>query len=118
MGNDIEIPTCKIPVTLTEVAATKALEAMQEESLQGYGLRIAVVGGGCSGLQYLLDFSNQTNEFDHIETQYGIDVYVDSFSAVHLMGTVLDYIEDANGAGFKFENPNMIRTCGGCSSAH
>lgn len=94
-------------------------QAMAEEaSEQGPvdGLRIGVVGGGCSGLQYLLDFTPGLTEDDWTSEQDGVQVLIDPFSAAHLAGTTIDYVDGLNGTGFKFDNPNVIRACG-CGSS-
>jgi iron-sulfur cluster assembly protein len=103
------------PVQLTERAATMVLAAMREEGLSGHGLRVGVMGGGCSGLQYLLDFAAAPLEDDRVAEQFGVRLFVDPYSANHLQGTVIDYVDDAHGAGFHFANPNVSHGCA-CSS--
>ena len=104
------------PVTLTTEAAEMVQRAMKEEGLEGQGLRVGVVGGGCSGLQYLLDFAEGPAEDDLVAEQHGVRLFVDPYSAGHLAGTTLEFVDGPEGAGFKFENPNMIKACG-CGSA-
>jgi iron-sulfur cluster assembly protein len=99
-------------LTLTEAAATKVKELMARDQREGYGLRLKVVGGGCSGLQYQLMFDNQVDEWDEDEDQKGVRVLVDSKSAVYLVGTTVDFVDDLSGAGFKIDNPNASNTCG------
>jgi iron-sulfur cluster insertion protein len=99
-------------LTITEAAATKVRELMSRDDREGYGLRLKVVGGGCSGLQYQLMFDNQVGDLDEDEEQRGVRVIVDPKSAVYLIGTTVDYVDDLNGAGFKIENPNATATCG------
>ncbi len=105
-----------VPVNLTEKAAEMVTHAMQEEELESHGLRVGVIGGGCSGLQYLLDFTKAPSDEDFVSEQHNIAVYIDPFSAAHLSGTVIDYVDGLQGAGFKFENPNIQRSCG-CGSS-
>ena len=109
-------PLLPMPVSLTEDAATMVKDAMKQEDLDGYGLRVGVTGGGCSGLQYLLDFTKDSNQLDFVAVQHGLSVYIDPFSAAHLRGTVVDYVDAIAGTGFKFENPNIVRSCG-CGSS-
>lgn len=108
------------PVTLTALAAGKILEALKLEGEQSgkvfLGVRVSVVGGGCSGFQYGLDFVEELDEDDIVHEQHGAKVYCDRFSASYLAGTSLDYLETLQGAGFKFDNPNARRTCG-CGSS-
>ncbi len=79
-------------------------------------LRVAVVGGGCSGFQYHMAFENQTNETDELLDFDGLKVAVDQMSSMYLDGVEIDYIETLEGAGFKFNNPNVKSTCG-CGSS-
>jgi len=111
-----DVPLLPMPVSITENAAKMVSEAIEQEELVGYGLRIGVTGGGCSGLQYLLDFSKKPNDMDFVANQHGIEVFIDPFSAAHLNGTVVDYVDAIGGTGFKFENPNIVRACG-CGSS-
>lgn len=104
------------PVSLTERAAEMVKKAMNQEQMADHALRIGVLGGGCSGLQYLLDFSEKPTAMDFVVEQHGVTIFVDGFSAGHLSGTVIDYVDSIQGSGFKFENPNIQRTCG-CGSS-
>jgi iron-sulfur cluster assembly accessory protein len=104
------------PISLTEKAAEMVREARKQEGLEGHGLRVGVIGGGCSGLQYLLDFAKEANDDDFVIEAHGVTVFVDPFSAGHLAGTVIDYVDGLQGSGFKFNNPNIQRSCG-CGSS-
>ncbi|MEW5851257.1 MAG: iron-sulfur cluster assembly accessory protein [Myxococcota bacterium] len=108
------------PLLLTARAAEKILEAIKlegEQTGKSYvGVRVSVVGGGCSGFQYGLDFVEAPEDDDLLSEQHSAKLYCDRFSAGYLTGTRLDYIETLQGAGFKFENPNAKRTCG-CGSS-
>jgi len=108
----------KMPVQLTERAAEQIAKVMLEEGMNAIdnGVRVGVKGGGCSGLQYNMEFVDGPNEMDFGEEQHGVNVIVDPFSAAHLEGTIVDYIETLLDAGFKFENPHAVRTCG-CGSS-
>ncbi len=99
-------------VNLTEMAAEKVQQLMERDGREGYGLRIKVVGGGCSGLQYQLMFDNQGADLDQESHQFGVRVSIDSKSAVYLAGAQVDYVDDLNGSGFRIENPNATSTCG------
>ncbi len=76
-----------------------------------YGLRVSVIGGGCSGLSYKLDFENQEQAGDHIIEDQGVKIYVNMKSLLYLVGTELDYTGGIKGEGFHFANPNASRTC-------
>jgi len=103
-------------VTLTAAAAAMAQAAMQREGLKDHALRVAVVGGGCSGFQYSLSFDHQARPDDTVFEQHGVRVFVDATSLQYVRGTVIDYVHGLHGAGFKFVNPNANRTCG-CGSS-
>ncbi len=80
------------------------------------GLRIGVVGGGCSGFQYSMSFENQAGMMDKVYDFDGLKVFVDATSLMYLNGCVVDYVETLEAAGFKFENPTVKSTCG-CGSS-
>jgi iron-sulfur cluster assembly accessory protein len=98
-------------ITLTPgaIAKVKSILAGQKEDT---GLRISVVGGGCSGFQYQMTLDNEQNSDDKIIDMEGLKLLVDTSSLVYLNGTIVDYIEGANGSGFKFDNPNAKTSCG------
>lgn len=103
-------------MNLTSAAAIKVKEMAEKQSLQGYGLRIMVVGGGCSGFSYDMDFENEEKPGDEIFEVDGLKVYVDPMSLQYLDGTKVDYVESFQFSGFHFENPNAKNTCG-CGSS-
>jgi iron-sulfur cluster assembly accessory protein len=103
-------------LSLTEVAASKVKEIMSQQNPAPTGLRVAVVGGGCSGFSYHMAFDNQENPSDNVYEYEGVKVFVDQMSEMYLDGVQIDYIETLEGAGFKFNNPNVKSTCG-CGSS-
>ena len=103
-------------INLTPVASTKVKEIMNMQTPVPVALRVAVVGGGCSGFQYHMAFENQTTDADQIFEFDGLKVAVDQMSSMYLEGIEIDYIETIEGAGFKFNNPNVKSTCG-CGSS-
>jgi iron-sulfur cluster assembly accessory protein len=100
------------PIVLTQKAVEMVRTAMEQEGLQGHGIRVGVVGGGCSGFQYSMDFEKQAGDGDLTFEQDGIRLYVDPMSSMYLQGVTIDYVQGLQGAGFKFENPNARTTCG------
>jgi len=104
------------PVTLTTTASSKVKEIMGQQNPVPTGLRIGVVGGGCSGFSYSMSFENTPGVMDKVYDFDGLKVYVDATSAMYLNGCVVDYVETLEAAGFKFENPNVKSTCG-CGSS-
>jgi len=103
-------------VQLTEVAAGKVKEIMSQQSPAPSVLRVAVVGGGCSGFSYHMAFDNSENPSDNVYEFEGVKLVVDQMSEMYLDGVQIDYIETLEGAGFKFNNPNVKSTCG-CGSS-
>ena len=103
-------------LNLTEKAVEMVKDAMQREGLAGYGIRIGVMGGGCSGFQYSMDFENAPKDGDITLEQDGLKLFVDAMSSMYLQGVTVDYVVGLQGAGFKFNNPNAKSTCG-CGSS-
>lgn len=106
------VATDEQPILFTDSAVEAALNAIKEEGQEGDGLRVSVVGGGCSGLTYNLDFEKESRMGDLVLEFGGLSVFLDTVSAGHLSGTIIDFVAGLNGTGFKFENPNAVRTCG------
>lgn len=101
---------------LTPKAVEKVKEILAQQDPHPLGLRISVVGGGCSGFSYQMNFETQTNGIDKAFDFEGLKVYVDHASLMYLKGTRIDFVESLEGSGFKFENPNVKSTCG-CGSS-
>ena len=105
------------PIRLTDRAAAMVKETIEREALVGHGLRVAVVGGGCSGFQYSLDLDKDERPGDQIYEVKGVRCFVDPMSSMYLMGVEVDYVEGQFGqSGFSFKNPNAKHTCG-CGSS-
>ena len=100
------------PITLTAKAVEMVKDAIQREGLAGWGIRVGVVGGGCSGFQYSMDFEQEPKDGDMTFEQDGVRLYVDPMSSMYLQGVTVDYVVGLQGAGFKFTNPNARNTCG------
>jgi iron-sulfur cluster insertion protein len=108
----IELPG----VNLTPKALEAVRKMIAKEGLgSDQGLRISVVGGGCSGFQYSLGFDGR-KEGDILTVLDGVNVFVDEISLPYIAGTTLDYVEGLHNAGFRFDNPRASRTCG-CGSS-
>lgn len=106
----------KPPLVLTAPAIAKVREIMATQDPLPAGLRIGVVGGGCSGFQYSMAFENQPGMMDKVFSFDDLKVYVDATSLMYLNGCIVDYVETLEAAGFKFENPQVKSTCG-CGSS-
>lgn len=108
--------TDKNGISLTDKAIAKVKEIREAEGLGEQGLRVRVIGGGCSGFSYDLFFEDEVSDVDQTFESGGIKLYVDMMSFQYLEGVEIDYVEGLHGAGFKFLNPNAKSTCG-CGSS-
>ncbi len=100
-------------IEVTEMAAERIRDLLEKEGkVQSHGLRLKVVGGGCSGLRYELAFDDEVGEEDTELDQGGIRVIVDEKSALYLVGTTLDFVDTLQESGFKMLNPNAKNACG------
>ena len=103
-------------ITLTESAATKLADLLKAQAKPEEGLRVRVVGGGCSGLSYQFEFDQPQAADQVFEGAHGAKVFVDPKSYLYLAGTEIDYIDGLQGAGFSLKNPNAKGGCG-CGSS-
>jgi iron-sulfur cluster assembly protein len=100
-------------VTVSDIARDKIFDLRDKEGkTESFGVRVAVEGGGCSGLMYNLAFDAEQQPTDHTFEDKGVKIFVDKKSLLYLLGTELDYSDGLNGKGFHFKNPNATRTCG------
>lgn len=104
-------------ITLTDRAASELKTLIQENGKEGAALRVWVAGGGCSGLQYGMALDDAAPDGDdNVLEDRGVEIYVDPMSLRYMTGSVVDYVDDALGGGFKIENPNATKSCG-CGSS-
>ncbi len=103
-------------VQLSQGAVSKVKEILQTQDPKPAGLRISVVGGGCSGFSYSMAFENTPQRMDKTYSYDGLKVFVDQASLLYLDGVEVDYVDSIEGSGFKFNNPNVKSTCG-CGSS-
>jgi iron-sulfur cluster assembly protein len=100
-------------IFVSEKAKEKVGSLKQQATIGAdYFLRVSVVGGGCSGLSYKLDFDNEDKPTDQVFEDNGVKVVTDMKSLLYLFNTTLDFSDGLNGKGFYFNNPNATRTCG------
>lgn len=106
--------TTENAIYVSDKARERVKQLMSESghNPETYFIRVGVVGGGCSGLSYKLDFDNQLKPADQIFENNGVKVVTDLKSFLYLVNTTLEYSEGLNGKGFYFNNPNASRTCG------
>lgn len=99
-------------IFISEKAKKRALELREEEHMEeDYFLRVSVVGGGCSGLSYKMNFDNNSTPEDQVFEDKGMKLVTDLKSLLYLYDTTLDFSDGLNGKGFYFSNPNASRTC-------
>lgn len=98
-------------IEITEKALLQMAKICENEGSSEKGVRLAVIGGGCSGLSYKIEFSD-IREKDNIFEHNGVKVLIDPKSSIYLKGVVLDFQDGLNGKGFVFSNPNATNTCG------
>ena len=103
-------------VQLTETAVGKVKEILSTQEPKPAGLRISVVGGGCSGFSYSMAFENTPGLLDKTYKYDELKVFIDQASLLYLDGVEVDFVETLEGSGFKFNNPNVKSTCG-CGSS-
>lgn len=111
MSTETLSPAPKALISATDGAIRELKRLMEKESSDVDGVRLAVKGGGCSGLSYVLEFGRQ-RDGDNVIEQDGIRFLMDRKSSIYLKGIVLDYKEGLNSKGFVFQNPNATSTCG------
>ena len=102
-----------LTISVTEAAAKKVRHFAEKQGLgEEFGIKVAVKGGGCSGLMYTLSIEKEATPEDKVIMDQGIQIFVPKRSYVFLAGTVLDFSDGLNGKGFVFANPNAKSTCG------
>jgi len=99
-------------ITISEQAKKKVAQLMQDAKYDDrYFIRVSVVGGGCRGLSYKMDFDSKLQQNEQIFEDKGVKIICDRKSILYLFGTELDFSDGLNGKGFQFHNPNATRTC-------
>jgi iron-sulfur cluster assembly protein len=99
-------------IALTKRAADKYRQILAEEGKEGWGLRFGDKAAGCSGFEYVLDYSEKAKADDQVFTSYGIEIHINRQMVARLMGSEIDYVDGLNGSGFKVSNPNVKGSCG------
>lgn len=104
-------------ITITDIAAQKYKEILAQQGKTGWGLRFGEKAAGCSGFEFFLDFSEKPKAGDLLLESNGIEIHIQHQSAERLLGSVIDYVDGLQGAGFKISNPNVKSSCG-CGNSH
>ena len=102
----------QLDLEISETAATQIKHMLETKNLSGYGLRMGVKGGGCSGLTYDLNLETETRPGDKRAEINGVRVFIDFKSYLYLRGTILEFSTDPLNGGFSFRNPTAKKTCG------
>ena len=107
--------TLENAIHVSDKAKIKVQELLKEAGVSAdpsYFLRVSVVGGGCSGLSYKMDFDNESKPTDQVFEDNGMKIVTDMKSLLYLVNTTLEFSDGLNGKGFYFNNPNASRSCG------
>lgn len=107
--------TSVFPMSIEEEAVRHLLQLALEENMEPK-LRVAILGGGCSGFQYSFQFDEESLEDDLTQKFGDVELVIDPISAMYLQGAVLNYVEDLQGSRFEMKNPLATHTCG-CGSS-
>jgi len=108
----LEEKTDPTTITLTKRAAEKYRAILTEDGREGWGLRFADRAAGCSGFEYVLDYSQKASPSDRIFHSEGLEIHVEEAIVSRLIGSEIDYVDGLNGSGFKISNPNVRSACG------
>ncbi len=98
-------------IVITKRAADKYRSVLQTEGKDNWGIRLGDKPGGCSGFEYILDFSEKALEGDKVFICESLEIHVHEKVLSRMLGSVIDYIDGLNGAGFKVTNPNVTSSC-------
>ena len=109
--------TDRSTISITARAAKKYLDILQEDGKPGWGIRFEERMAGCSGFEYVLDFSEKAEENDEVFVSNGIEIHVENNMVPRLLGSEIDYVHGLQGPGLKISNPNASSSCG-CGSSH
>lgn len=113
----LEEPINADTISITSRGAAKFLEISAEENKQGWGMRFSEEMAGCSGFEYVLDFSEKSDQDDAVFVSSGIEIHVKKAILPRLLGSEIDFVDGLRGSGFKISNPNVSSSCG-CGSSH
>ncbi len=98
-------------ISMTKRAAEKFRQILKEEGKESWGLRFGDKAAGCSGFEYVLDYSEKAEPDDQIFPSHGVDIHVNKVDVSRLLGSEIDFVDGLNGSGFKISNPNVKGSC-------
>ena len=99
-------------ISLSENAAERIKEIMSVAEKNSIGVRVGVKSGGCAGMSYIMEYTNEINPSDEIIEDKGVKIFIDSAAVMYLLGTEMDYKTDKFSSSFVFNNPNETERCG------
>ena len=99
-------------ITLSEKAADRIKEIMSKDNNKSIGVRVGVKSGGCAGMSYIMEYTQEINPHDEIIEEKGVKVFIDSSAIMYLLGTEMDYKKEEFSSNFVFKNPNETERCG------
>ena len=100
------------PVRLSEAAATRLREIMENAEGRYAGVRVGVSNGGCAGMSYTMDYAETANPLDEVVEDRGVKIFIEPKAMLFLLGTEMDFVRDKLAARFVFNNPNQTASCG------
>lgn len=106
------------PITITDAAAQRVKELIEQRAKQTAGIKVGVKSGGCSGLAYVIEYADTISKFDEVVHDKGVTIIIDPKAIMYLLGTIMDYKEEKLKSGFLFVNPNAKGECGCGESFH
>lgn len=113
INDDQKITVGTQNITVTDVAANTIKTLLEQREIPGYMLRVFVSGGGCSGLQYGMQFEAESSANDTVvAAPNGISLVIDPTSMMYLQGATIDFVDSLMGGGFRIDNPNAVSSCG------
>ena len=105
-------------ITLTDLAAERALALMEKSDKPMLGLRVGVKSRGCSGMSYFVEYAEEQKKFEDVVEDKGVKIFIDPTAVMFLIGSEMDYVEEQFQTGFVFKNPNEKGRCGCGESFH
>src|ERR1700690_663291 len=100
------------PIRLSEAAAKRLLEIMENAEGRYAGVRVGVSNGGCAGMSYTMDYAEAAGPLDEVVEDRGVRIFIDPKAILFLLGTEMDFVRDKLAARFVFNNPNQTASCG------
>jgi iron-sulfur cluster assembly protein len=104
--------------SITDNAASRIKELLAQREKEAVGIRVGVKKGGCSGLSYVIEYTDEINKYDEVVSEKGVTVVIEPKAVIYLVGTVMDFVQDKLKSGFIFTNPNAKGHCGCGESFH